>query len=125
MRNLFTLVLCLFVLSGYSQTVVTGRIDSRQQLIQGAIILINGTNDRVVTDATGMFRVVIPDSMKVGTLTASYAGYADEHRAFRADTFNVIRMLHETPIKVSRKNRLEFYMRTAHRQIRKELRKVH
>lgn len=118
------MMLCLFVLSSQAQTVITGRVESRQQFLQGAVIKINGTQERAVTGSAGMFAIVVPDSLMSGTITASYAGYADEQRAFRVDTLNVVRLLQETPVKVSRKYQPKMYMRTAHKQIRKQLRKI-
>ena len=124
MRKLFAIVLCLFTLNSQAQTVITGRVESRQRYIQGAVVKINGTDRRVVTGSSGTFMVAVPDSLTNGTLIASFAGYADEQRGFRTDTINVIRMLHETPVMVTRKNRPQVYMRTAHKQIKKELRKI-
>jgi hypothetical protein len=54
--KVLTFVLCILSLSGFSQTLIKGKVvDERGESIPGANILLVGTYDGTTTDGTGSF----------------------------------------------------------------------
>lgn len=70
---LFTLGLFMSVSSLYAQKTVTGNVTADGSALQGATILVKGTNTGAFTDASGNYSIEVPSNDAV--LVISYVGY--------------------------------------------------
>lgn len=105
--------------------VLMGKITSPAGPLPGAVVILSGTKQMAVTNAQGEFEFTVPAN--AGTLEArvTYAGYADEKMTLNAAADeSTVSLTNARVIVVSRKQQLKKYMKTAHKQIKRELKKV-
>ncbi len=77
--KLFTAIICILISSSlFAQKTVRGTITSAKDNspINGASVLVKGTNIGTATDASGAFRLDVPNGRS--TLVVSYVGYNDQ-----------------------------------------------
>ena len=128
MRLLF-LLLVLLVATGFQALTPTayqwtGFVVHNNKPLPGAVVALSGTKERAVTNQDGEFTLTLPDSARNVAVVVSYAGYADEAVRVNVDSVNVLQLVTVANVDVSRRQGLKFYLRTAHRQIRKDLRRA-
>jgi hypothetical protein len=104
--------------------VMTGHVANPSGPLPGAVVRLNGTDQRCVTDAAGNFHLRVPIQTSPVALTASYAGYLDESVSLDPTVSATIRLVNPKPVKVARKQQLKHYLRTARRQGRRNSRSV-
>ena len=105
--------------------VLMGKITNPAGPLPGAVVILSGTKQMTVTNAQGEFEFTVPAN--AGTLEArvTYAGYADEKMTLNAAADeSTVSLTNARVIVVSRKQQLKKYMKTAHKQIKRELKKV-
>ena len=84
---------------------------------------IANSSEMAVTDAEGAFHLTVPVSTSPVRATASYAGFADQPVTLDATSSEVsLSVVHV--IKVAKKQQLKTYLKTAHKQVRKNLHAV-
>lgn len=106
-------------------TVVNGHVRSPTGPLPGAVVTVQGYPQHVVTNANGEFRLDLPAATAPLRLTASYAGFTDESvTLLTANQPVTVDLLHRQTIKVSRKQRLKVYIKTARRQVKRSLRRL-
>lgn len=87
---LFSAVCILFSYSGSAQSIVTGRVTAAEDLvpIPGVNILVKGTAEGTISDASGNFSLTVPSSESV--LVFSFVGYiAQEVPVAGKTTFDI------------------------------------
>lgn len=101
----------------------TGHVISPKGALPGAVVQIKGIKKVTVTDADGEFSLLIPRSKAPVSITASYAGFDDETvTVARDDRAATVELATPKTIKVARNQQLKAYLKTAHRQARRDLR---
>lgn len=105
--------------------VFAGRVVNPDGPLPGAVINVVGTKEMAVTNSNGEFRVLLPATSAPVPLTVSYGGFADETVTVQPDSPDTtLRLASPQPIKVGRKQELKSYMKTAHREVRRSLRRL-
>lgn len=107
------------------KTLLIGKITNPAGPLPGAVVILTGTKQMAVTNANGEFEFEIPTN--AGTLDAlvTYAGYADEKMTLNATADeSTVNLTNARVIVVSRKQQLKRYLKTAHKQVKRELRQV-
>ncbi len=100
----------------------TGHVISPKGALPGAVVQIKGIKKVMVTDADGEFSLLIPRSKAPVSITASYAGFDDETvTVARDDRAATVELATPNTIKVARNQQLKTYLKTAHRQARRDL----
>ena len=108
-----------------AKVVLAGKITNPAGPLPGAVVILTGTKQMAVTNANGEFEFEIPAN--AGTLDAlvTYAGYADEKMTLNATADeSTVSLTNARVIVVSRKQQLKRYLKTAHKQVKRELRQV-
>jgi hypothetical protein len=109
---------------GATRTFV-GRVVNPDGALPGAVITVVGTKEMAVSNSNGEFSVLLPATSAPVKLTVSYAGFADETVSVQPDSPDTtLRLASPQPIKVGRKQELKAYMKTAHREARRSLRRL-
>jgi hypothetical protein len=79
--------------AGSESTVhVRGTVKCPEGLLPGAVVHVNGTRTYVVTNATGEFELVIPESTTSVDVTCSFAGFRDvvQHLRVKASPATIV-----------------------------------
>ena len=78
-------LLFLFIVSVnvHAQTTVTGKVTAGDSALSGVSVLVKGTTNGTVTDASGAFSIAAPAG---GTLVFSYAGFSTKEVALTGQT---------------------------------------
>lgn len=102
-----------------------GRVVNPDGPLPGAVIKVAGTKEMAVSNANGEFSVLLPASSAPVQLMVSYAGFADETVSVQPGSPDTtLRLASPQPIKVGRKQELKAYLKTAHREARRSLRRL-
>ncbi|MDO7845493.1 carboxypeptidase regulatory-like domain-containing protein [Hymenobacter sp. M29] len=102
-----------------------GRVVNPDGALPGAVISVVGTKEMAVSNSNGEFSLLLPATNAPVKLTVSYAGFADETVSVQPDSPDTtLRLASPQPIKVGRKQELKAYMKTAHREARRSLRRL-
>ncbi|MBF9141219.1 carboxypeptidase-like regulatory domain-containing protein [Hymenobacter properus] len=102
-----------------------GRVVNPDGALPGAVITVAGTKEMAVSNSNGEFSVLLPATSSPIKLTVSYGGFADETVSVLPDSPDTtLRLASPQPIKVGRKQELKAYMKTAHREVRRSLRRL-
>ena len=102
-----------------------GRVVNPDGALPGAVITVVGTKEMAVSNSNGEFSVLLPATSAPVKLTVSYGGFADETVSVQPDAADTtLRLASPQPIKVGRKQELKAYMKTAHREARRSLRRL-
>jgi hypothetical protein len=105
--------------------VIYGRVESPAGALPGAVVKLTGTKQSTVTNAAGEFSLTVPMASGPVAATVSYAGYADVPVVLSVTEQNeAVKLTSPHVIKVSRKQQAKHYMKTAHRQIRRTMRRL-
>lgn len=105
--------------------VVAGKITNPAGALPGAVVIIAATKQMAVTNADGEFEFVVPASAGPLRARVTYLGYADELITLDAHAAqSTVSLANATVVVVARKQRLKVYLRTARKQIRRELKKL-
>lgn len=114
------------VMAAAAKVVLAGKITNPAGPLPGAVVFLTGTKEMAVTNAEGEFEFTVPAN--AGSLQArvTYAGYADEAILLNASASeSTVSLTNAKVIVVSRKQQLKKYIKTAHKQIKRELKQVH
>lgn len=107
------------------QMVLTGIITNKDGALPGAVVILKATKQMAVTNASGEFQLVVPANAGPLKALVTYAGYADEEMTLNAgNEASTISLTHTKVIVVARRQRLKRYIKTAHKQVKHELRKL-
>ncbi|GAB3862113.1 hypothetical protein GCM10028822_42480 [Hymenobacter terrigena] len=111
--------------SGPEMVVLAGKITNPAGSLPGAVVILTGTKQMAVTNADGEFEFVVPANAGALDALVTYAGYADEKMTLNAAaTESTVSLTNARVIVVSRKQQLKHYLKTAHKQVKRELRQV-
>lgn len=99
-----------------------GQIVGPEGPLPGAIVTLKSAGHSAVTNSNGMFLLTVPAGPPLPA-TVSFAGFEDEDIIIDPNTQDATLQLTKAhPIKVKRKQSLKAYMKTAHKQARRESR---
>lgn len=102
-----------------------GKITNPAGPLPGAVVILTGTKQMAVTNADGEFKFEIPANAGALDALVTYAGYADEKTTLNATADkSTVSLTNARVIVVSRKQQLKRYLKTAHKQVKRELRQV-
>ena len=106
--------------------VLVGRITNPDGPLPGAVVTLLITKQMAVTNSEGEFQFVVPASARTLRAVVSFAGYADETLTLNADDAeSTATLADEQAIPVARRQQLKFYLKTARKEARRDLREVH
>ncbi|GAC1590159.1 MAG: hypothetical protein NVS3B25_08370 [Hymenobacter sp.] len=106
--------------------VLSGKITNPSGPLPGAVIILKSTRQMAVTNADGEFELVVPASAGALQAVVTYAGYADEPMLLNAaDNGSTVSLTNAKVVVVSRRQQLKAYLKTAHKQVKRDLRKLH
>ena len=105
--------------------VLTGKITNPAGALPGAVVIISATKQMAVTNAEGEFEFVVPAGAGELAAVVTYAGYADEALTLNTGASESTATLsHARVIVVSRKQQLKKYLKTARKQVKRDLRRL-
>ena len=105
--------------------VIAGKITNPAGVLPGAVVILAATKQMAVTNAEGEFEFVVPANSGPLRARVTYMGFADELMTLDANAAqSTVNLANAVVIVVARKQRLKVYLRTARKQIRRELRKM-
>jgi CarboxypepD_reg-like domain len=108
------------------QLVISGRITNTTGGLPGAVIILNGTKQMTVTNANGEFEITVPANSGPLPARVTYAGYADEAIVLNGtEGASTVNLANGTVIVVASRQRLKAYLKTARRQVRHDLKRIH
>lgn len=107
------------------EVVLTGKITNPAGVLPGAVIILTDSKQMAVTNADGEFQFTVPASAGPLQAVVTYAGYADERMTLNAAANeSTVNLANATVIVVSRKQQLKAYLKTARKQIKRDLRRA-
>ena len=102
-----------------------GKITNPAGPLPGAVVTLTATKQMAVTNADGEFEFEVPANAGALQATVTYAGYADENMTLNATANeSTVSLTNARVIVVSRKQQLKRYLKTAHKQVKRELRQM-
>ncbi|MDB5269751.1 MAG: hypothetical protein JWP58_2791 [Hymenobacter sp.] len=111
--------------SGPEKVVLVGKITNPAGPLPGAVVILTGTKQMAVTNADGEFEFEIPANAGALQAVVTYAGYADEAMTLNgAAEESTVSLTDARVIVVSRKQQLKHYLKTAHKQVKHDLRQA-
>ena len=111
--------------SGPEKVMLVGKITNPAGPLPGAVVILTGTKQMAVTNADGEFEFEIPANAGALQAVVTYAGYADEAMTLNATAEeSTVSLTNARVIVVSRKQQLKRYLKTAHKQVKRDLRQV-
>ena len=106
--------------------ILGGRITSPDGPLPGAVVTLVGSKQMAVTNSEGEFQFVVPVTTRTLQAVVSFAGYADEHLTLNAeDAETTATLADEQAVPLERRQQLRFYLKTARKEARRDLREVH
>ena len=88
LRNIYVLLLCMFLTNSYAQQTVTGNVsDQDNNSLPGVAVVIDGTATGTVTDFDGNYSITVQDGQ---ILVFSYLGYETQRISVDGLILNVI-----------------------------------
>lgn len=113
------------VMASSEKIVLAGKITNPAGPLPGAVVFLTGTKEMAVTNANGEFEFTVPANSGALQARVTYAGYADETLVLNASASeSTVNLTNAQVIVVSRKQQLKKYLKTAHKQVRRDLRQV-
>ncbi|WP_460502878.1 peptidase associated/transthyretin-like domain-containing protein [Hymenobacter agri] len=107
------------------KTVLTGKITNAAGVLPGAVIILTATKQMAVTNAEGIFELVVPANSGPLDARVTYGGYDDEKMVLNsAAAESTVSLTNAHVVVVARSQRLERYLKTAHKQIKRELKQI-
>ena len=105
--------------------VMTGKITNATGPLPGAVVIIKSIKQMAVTNADGEFEITVPANAGDLQATVTYAGYADEKMTLNPNgQESTLSLTNARVVVVSRKQQLKKYLKTANKQVKKELRQI-
>ncbi|UOQ97401.1 carboxypeptidase-like regulatory domain-containing protein [Hymenobacter sp. 5317J-9] len=105
--------------------VLVGKITNPAGPLPGAVVILTATKQMAVTNADGEFEFTVPANAGALQAVVTYAGYADEKMTLNASAEeSTVNLANAKVIVVSRKQQLKKYLKTARKQINRDLRQV-
>ena len=105
--------------------VLTGTITNAAGVLPGGVVIVTATKQMAVTNAAGVFELVVPADAGPLEARVTYGGYADEKMVLNAATgASTVRLTNARVIVVARRQRLQKYLKTARKQIKHDLRQL-
>ena len=106
--------------------VISGRVESPAGPLAGAVVSVDGkTYQKAVTNIDGEFHLTVPTTTEALAITASYAGFRDVSAAVQPGTaLALLRLTEQQDIKLKRHLQLKAYLKGAHKEARRESRKL-
>jgi hypothetical protein len=106
--------------------VLAGKITNPAGPLAGAVVILTATKQMTVTNADGEFQFVVPANAGALDARVTYAGYADEKMTLNAAADeSTVNLANAQVIVVSRKQQLKFYLKTARKEVKRNLKQVH
>lgn len=113
------------VTASSEKIVLAGKITNPAGPLPGAVVFLTGTKEMAVTNADGEFEFTVPANSGALQARVTYAGYADETLMLNASASkSTVNLANAQVIVVSRKQQLKKYLKTAHKQVRRDLRQI-
>ncbi|MFC6223497.1 carboxypeptidase-like regulatory domain-containing protein [Hymenobacter artigasi] len=105
--------------------VLMGKITNPAGPLPGAVVILTASKQMAVTNADGEFEFEVPANAGALDAVVTYAGYADEKMTLNASADeSTVSLTNARVIVVSRKQQLKRYLKTAHKQVKRDLRQV-
>ncbi|MCI1189387.1 carboxypeptidase-like regulatory domain-containing protein [Hymenobacter sp. DH14] len=105
--------------------VIVGHIANPDGPLPGAVVTLVSTKQMAVTNSEGEFQFVVPASTRTLQAVVSFAGYADERLTLNTDDAEATATLaDEQNVPLARRQQLKFYLKTARKEARHDLREV-
>ena len=101
-----------------------GKITNPAGPLPGAVVILTASKQMAVTNADGEFEFEVPANAGALDAVVTYAGYADEKMTLNAAAESTVNLTNARVIVVSRKQQLKRYLKTAHKQVKRDLRQV-
>ena len=112
--------------SSAGKTLLAGKITNAAGVLAGAVVILTASKKMAVTNANGEFELEVPANSGPLQARVTYAGYADENVMLNTGgTTSTVNLANATVIVVARRQRLKAYLKTARKQVRHDLRRVH
>jgi hypothetical protein len=109
-------------LAAPTKALLAGKITNPSGSLSGAVVILTESKQMAVTNAGGEFEFEVPANAGALQATATYAGYADEAMTLNASADeSTVSLTNARVIVVSRRNQLKKYLKTAHRQMKRDL----
>ncbi|GAA4032831.1 hypothetical protein GCM10022409_16400 [Hymenobacter glaciei] len=106
--------------------VILGRITTPDGPLPGAVVTLVSTKQMAVTNSEGEFQFTVPAGSRTLQAVVSFAGYADERLTLNADNAeSTATLADEQTIPLARRQQLKFYLKTARKEAKRDLREVH
>ncbi|MBF9143777.1 carboxypeptidase-like regulatory domain-containing protein [Hymenobacter properus] len=107
------------------KVVLVGKITNPSGPLPGAVVILKDTKQMAVTNADGEFEFTVPANAGSLDAVVTYAGYADEKMTLNTNAEeSTVSLTNARVIVVSRKNQLKKYLKTAKKQVKRELKQV-
>ncbi|MDO7849655.1 carboxypeptidase-like regulatory domain-containing protein [Hymenobacter sp. M29] len=107
------------------KVVLAGKITNPAGPLPGAVVILTGTKQMAVTNADGEFEFTVPANAGALAAVVTYAGYADEKMTLNASSEeSTVSLTNARVIVVSRKQQLKKYLKTAQKQVKRDLKQV-
>ena len=105
--------------------VLAGKITNAAGPLPGAVVIIKSLKQMAVTNADGEFELTVPANAGDLQAVVTYAGYADEKMTLNPNgQESTLSLTNARVVVVSRKQQLKRYLKTANKQVKKDLRQV-
>ncbi|MBJ6111005.1 carboxypeptidase-like regulatory domain-containing protein [Hymenobacter sp. BT523] len=107
------------------KVVLSGKITNPAGPLPGAVVILTASKQMAVTNADGEFEFTVPATAGALQAVVTYAGYADEKMTLNASAEeSTVNLSDAKVIVVSRKQQLKKYLKTARKQINRDLKQV-
>lgn len=104
------------------KTVLVGKITNPTGPLPGAVVILTSSKQMAVTNANGEFEFTVPANAGILAAVVTYAGYADEKITLNASAEeSTVSLTNARLIVVSRKQQLKKYLKTAQKQVKRDL----
>lgn len=105
---------------------LSGKITNAAGPLPGAVVILAGTKEMAVTDSNGEFEFTVPTNAGALDAVVTYAGYADEKMVLNTEASeSTTNLSNARVVVVSRKQQLKKYLKTARKQVARDLKQVH
>ncbi|HEX8326314.1 MAG TPA: carboxypeptidase-like regulatory domain-containing protein [Hymenobacter sp.] len=104
---------------------LVGKITNPAGVLPGAVVILKDSKQMAVTNADGEFQFEVPADAGALKAVVTYAGYADEEMTLNAAASeSTVSLTNARVIVVSRRQQLKTYLRTARKQVKRDLKQV-
>jgi hypothetical protein len=112
--------------SAGEKVVLTGKITNPAGVLPGAVVILTASKQMAVTNAEGEFEFTVPANAGALEAVVTYAGYADEKMTLNASADeSTVSLTNARVVVISRRNQLKKYLKTAHKQVKHDLKQLH